>query len=407
MARTDCDVVIVGAGMVGAALARLLLCNDFSVAIVEKEGLIGHRDPATHDLRVSAINPASERILSAAGAWERITQTRASPYLRMFVWDACSSRRIEFDSADLGVSHLGTIVENNLVAYALHRQLDGAAGVRVVAGCAVEDLRLDRDRISLALAGGNIIRARLLIGADGARSWVRRQLGIRSRTRDFKQLGIVATVATEGQHEETAWQRFLPTGPLAFLPLSDGRCSIVWSCRQERAEELAALDDDRFATELTGAFEHRLGAVTECGPRKTFSLRSSHAERYIGERAVLVGDAAHVVHPLAGQGVNLGFQDAAALAQVMTEARDRGRDIGGSLTLRRYERWRKGENLGMYHAMNGIERLFGAEHGAVALVRGMGLRVTDSIGPLKAAFALRAMGFTGDLPEAAARSARL
>lgn len=401
MPRTDCDVVVAGAGMVGAALSQLLAQSGFSVTVVEKDGVTGQFDPAVHDIRVSAVNLGSERILASAGAWDWIAGHRISPYLRMSVWDAGSSGSIAFDSAELGVSHLGTIVENGLVTAALHRELIKATGVRIVTGSKVEDFECDAERIIVRLSDGGLIRARFLAGADGARSGVRQALGIGSRTHDFRQLGIVATVATLKPHRQTAWQRFLPTGPLAFLPLSDGRCSIVWSCRQSAAEELMALDDGRFADALATALEHRLGAVTELGPRRTFSLRSSHARCYIGDRTVLVGDAAHVIHPLAGQGVNLGFQDAAVLAQVAAEARRDGRDIGGHLTLRRYERWRKGENLAMYHAMNGMERLFGTDMNAVAGIRGMGLRLANSIPPIKSVFAMRAMGLAGDLPDAA------
>lgn len=401
MPRTDCDVAIVGAGMVGAALAQLLAQVDFRVAIVEKEGLIERHDPAVYGTRVSAINPGSERILCAAGVWDAIAQSRISPYERMFVWDANSSGSIEFDSADMGVTHLGTIVENNLVAFALHRELLHAPGVRVMAGSSLSGFDSEADRVVLKFSDGENLRARILVGADGARSRVRETLGIHCESRDFRQLGIVATVATERAHRQTAWQRFLPTGPLAFLPLADGNCSIVWSCRQAAANELMSLDDADFGVELVRAFDHRLGGIIETGPRKTFSLRSSHAQRYIGERTVLVGDAAHVVHPLAGQGVNLGFQDAAALAEVMIEARETGKDIGGELTLRRYERWRKGENLAMYHAMNGMEKLFGAKMGVVRRLRGLGLQVADAVDPLKFVFAGRAMGLSGDLPKIA------
>ncbi len=397
MPRIDYDVAIVGAGMVGAALAQLLARADFKVAVLERDGLIEQRDPAVHDARVSAINPGSERILAAAGAWDTIAGYRISPYVRMFVWDANSSGSIEFDSAELGVTHLGTIVENNLVAYALHQELLHAANVRVLAGVEVAAFDSVGDRVTLKLSDGAIIRAGVLVGADGAGSWVRKTLDIEIESRDFGQLGIVSTVGTELGHQQTAWQRFLSTGPLAFLPLADGHCSIVWSCEQNTAAELMSRNDERFASELARAFEFKLGGVVEVGPRKTFSLRSSHARQYVGKRTALVGDAAHVVHPLAGQGVNLGFQDAAALAEVMIEARALNKDIGGELTLRRYERWRKGENLLMYHAMNGIEKLFGTDQEFVSEVRGLGLRLTNAIGPLKSVFAHRAMGLSGDL----------
>ena len=239
MPRTDCDVAIIGAGMVGAALARLLAQADFSVAIVEKQGLIERCDLTAYGIRVSAINQGSQRILDAVGVWDTIAQSRISPYVRMFVWDANSSGSIDFDSADLGVTHLGTIVENNLVAFALHKDLLHAPGVRVLAGPSLTGFDSEEDRVVLRLSDGETLRARTLVGADGARSWVREALGIQCESRDFKQLGIVATVATELNHQQTAWQRFLPTGPLAFLPLADGNCSIVWSCMSRTAADRA------------------------------------------------------------------------------------------------------------------------------------------------------------------------
>jgi 2-octaprenylphenol hydroxylase len=406
MPRTDCDVVVVGAGMVGASLARLLAQAGFGVALVERGGLIERRDPGERDLRVSAVNRASENILAAAGAWDTVVQHGISAFTRMYVWDANSSGSIQFDSADLGVARLGAIVENGLVAFALHRELLESDNVRVMTGSAVDDFDSGADRVTLRLSTGETLRARVLVGADGAASRVRDMLGIESDSRDFGQLGIVANVATELGHQQTAWQRFLSTGPLAFLPLADGACSIVWSCERARAEELMALSDARFSGELTRAFDARLGNVVAAGPRKTFSLRSSHARRYIGARTALVGDAAHVIHPLAGQGVNLGFQDAAVLAEVLAEARSSGKDIGGELTLRRYERWRRGENLAMYHSMNALEALFGTKSVLVSGVRGIGMRLTDAIGPLKSAFAYRAMGLAGDLPEVAEGGSR-
>lgn len=398
MPHTECDVAIVGAGMVGATLAQLLSRANFRVALLERCGLIRELEPVAEQVRVSAINPGSERILNAAGAWDTIEKHGLSRYLKMVVWDARSSGSIVFDSADLGVTHLGTIVENGLVVFALHEELRNSP-VRILADSELTGAERDPAGITLTLRGNETVRASVLIGADGSESWVRKELGIERRSRNFNQLGIVARVRTELDHQQTAWQRFLATGPLAFLPLYDGDCSIVWSCEQNYAHELMALDDADFAEKLASAFDYRLGEIATVGPRKAFALASSLAHRYIGDRTALLGDAAHVVHPLAGQGVNLGLVDAAAMAEVLAGARAENKDIGGKLTLRRYERWRKGDNMAMYHAFNGIEKLFGSDLELVSRARALGLAMTDAISPLKSAFAGRAMGLCGDLPK--------
>jgi 2-octaprenylphenol hydroxylase len=384
--------------MVGAALAQLLSRANIRVALLERSCLIGELDPADDQLRVSAINPGSERILTAAGAWDTIEKHGVSRYLRMVVWDARGSGSIVFDSADLGATHLGTIVANGLVVFALHRELRNS-GVRILADSELTGVDRDQTGVTLTLSGNETVRAGVLIGADGSDSWVRKELGIERRSRNFNQLGIVARVRTELDHQQTAWQRFLATGPLAFLPLSNGDCSIVWSCEKNLAHQLMALDDADFSDKLASAFEYRLGGIEIVGSRKAFALASSLSCRYIGDRTALLGDAAHVVHPLAGQGVNLGLVDAAAMAEVLVEARAANKDIGGESTLRRYERWRKGDNMAMYHAFNGIEKLFGSDLKLVSRLRGFGLTMTDAIGPLKSAFAARAMGQCGDLPK--------
>lgn len=383
--------------MVGAALAQLLARADFSVALLERAGLVRELPRSVHHARVSAINLGSERILTAAGAWRTIETHGVAPYIRMFVWDANSNGRIEFDSAELGVAHLGTIVENGLVVFALHKELL-AAGVQVLENSEPAGVEADRDRVTLTLNSGESVQAKVLVGADGSGSWVRRELGIVCESRGIDQLALSARVGTELDHRQTAWQKFLATGPLAFLPLSNGECSIVWSCERELANDLMAMDDAEFSKELAHAFSYRLGEITSVGPRQAYALAPSLAHTYIGDRAVLVGDSAHVVHPLAGQGVNLGFADAAALVQVLVDARAGKRNFGGKPTLRRYERWRKGDNMVMYHAFNGIEKLFHTERESVCRIRGLGLALTDRIGPLKSAFATKAMGLSGEFP---------
>lgn len=392
------DAVVVGAGMVGATVAKTLADAGFSTAVLERGAIAVEWNAAVHDTRVSALNLGSERLLNAIGVWPQVEAMRVSRYDRMFVWDSGSEGVIEFDSADLGVSHLGSIVENDLVKYALHQGLIDATGVEVLSDSELEELECDADGVTVKLRGGDDVRGKLLIGADGAASRVREVLQIPSEVRSYHQRAIVAQVATESGHGNTAWQRFLSTGPLAFLPLSNGESSIVWSCDGELADDLMALGDREFMQKLSDAFDHKLGRVTRTGPRQAFALTSARARRYVDQRTVLVGDAAHVVHPLAGQGVNLGLADAAALTEVLVDARAAGKDIGSRLTLRRYERWRKGDNLLMAYSLSGLKQLFGTRSAVAATLRGAGLRAVDVIGPLKSAFARRAMGLSGDLP---------
>ena len=397
MTWIDCDIAIVGGGMVGAALARLLARDNFNTVLIEREVLTGAPDLSVQGLRVSAINPGSERILGAAGVWTDIEGCRVSPYSHMKVWDAHSGGRIEFEASDLGLSHLGSIVENRVILWALHQALV-ASDARILAGESVSDIKWETDSVTLRLGRDHKVKARLLVAADGGQSGIRKELDIGCRHHRFDQQGIVAQVSTELSHQNTAWQRFLKTGPLAFLPLSNGDSSIVWSCTNVYAEQLLTMSDHDFALALSAAFEHKLGVANSVGPRRAFPIQPALARRFTGPRTALVGDAAHVVHPLAGQGANLGLVDVAALAQVLSESRTKGRDIGSVQVLRRYERWRRGENTMMYHALNCMGRLFGTDRKPINLARGLGLSVTNKLAPVKLGFARQAMGLRGDLP---------
>jgi 2-octaprenylphenol hydroxylase len=265
------------------------------------------------------------------------------------------------------------------------------------------EIALAEDAALLELTDGRRLAARLLVGADGRDSWVRDRAGIATRGWLYDQEAVVANVEVAEPHRETAWQRFLPTGPLAFLPLADGRCSIVWSATEGRARGLMALDEAGFRRELEEAFERRLGAIGAIGPRASFPLRLQHAKEYVRPRLALIGDAAHAVHPLAGQGVNLGFLDAAALAAAIEEALARGRDIGGLWALRRYERARRGDNALMLAAMDGFKRLFSNRNPPLAALRSAGLTAADHLAPLKRLFMRQALGLGADLPPLARR----
>lgn len=397
MSIERCDVAIVGAGMIGSALAALLVRSGLQVIVVEA----GSIDPAPRrrgEGRVSALNAAAERVLAAAGAWQTILVDGACPYREMHVWDACSSGSIHFDCADLGEARLGHIVENLSVVDALIARLKDQPGLRFRAPAKLSALSDAGDTMLLELDDGSRIAARLVVGADGAGSHVRRLAGLEVETHDYEQRAIVCSVTTEQPHRDTAWQRFLPTGPLAFLPLADGRSSIVWSTSIAHSEALLAADERSFRDELGAAFEFRLGRIMACGPRAAFPLRRQHAKHYVGTRVALVGDAAHVVHPLAGQGANLGFLDAAALAEVVADAAASSVDIGSSRVLRRYERWRKGDNLATMWVMDGFRHLFSSTVPPVRFARSVGLGLTDALTPVKHVLVRRAMGLCGDLP---------
>lgn len=409
-AQSEFDVVIVGAGMVGATLANALHGSGLRVALVEAREPDTSWHPEDYNGRVSAITHASMRILRGVGAWREITARRLSPYREMHVWDATGSGEIHFDAADIGESLLGHIIENKVIESALHLRLaalseNDARAARLLCPARVSNLRLDGASARLVLDDGRVLDTRLVVGADGSRSSIREQAGLATRGWSYQQQAVVATIKTERHHRETAWQRFMPDGPLAFLPLADGRCSIVWSTSPEHAQALLELREADFLIALHQAFGDTLGAMLAAGPRAGFPLRMLHAPEYVRSRIALAGDAAHTIHPLAGQGVNLGLADAATLAEVLVRAHGAGEDIGSVKVLRRYERWRKGDNLGMIAGMEGFKRLFGSRNPLTRLVRNTGLSLTDRATPVKNLFVRHAMGLPadhdGDLPRLA------
>jgi 2-polyprenylphenol 6-hydroxylase len=404
----DFDIIVIGAGAVGTVVATLLACRN--VVRAGRVAVVADRLPAPAaagadwDLRVFALSRASERILRLGGAWQQLPADRICRYQRMCVWDRSGSPgtagpegrgALRFDCAELGEPDLGSIVEGRALQSAC-LQAARSAGVQLIES-GLESVALDASGAGLRLADGRQLRCELVLAADGVESRTRSLLGIDTAGHSYHQDALVAHVRTEKPHQYTAWQRFLETGPLAFLPLPDGRSSIVWSADRAEAGRLAVLEPAAFAAALTRASDGILGRCELATPLARFALRLQYACQYVRPRAALLGDAAHVVHPLAGQGLNLGLLDAATLVEVLGEAAG-PESLGDLRLLRRYERWRKSENLAAATAMDSLERLFSSANPALATLRAAGLGAVDRLPLLKREFARHALGLAGDVP---------
>jgi 2-polyprenylphenol 6-hydroxylase len=408
----DFDVVIVGAGVIGTAMAALLLARKQTsagrVAIVAERvgaaaggtvGGAGTGAAADWDLRVFALSRASQRLLQLCGIWQLLPPQRLCAYERMCVWDsggvAQGAGSLTFDCAEIGEPNLGYIVDGRALQEGC-LQAAGAKGA-VFIEAAVQAIALNDADARIRLNDGRELSARLLIAADGTGSKTRELLGIDAAGHAYHQDALAAHVRTSKPHQNTAWQRFLATGPLAFLPLTDGRSSIVWSVARAEADRLRALDAPAFGAALLAASGGILGDVELTTPVASFPLKLQYALDYVKPRAVLLGDAAHAVHPLAGQGLNLGLLDCAALAEVLCEAKDPDL-LGEYRPLRRYERWRKSENLLAAAALDGLERLFADSNPAVARLRRAGLDAVGRLPLVRRRLAQRALGLIGDVP---------
>ena len=400
------DLLIVGAGMVGSALALALKNSGLEILLLDGSPLsVKTFDKQSgFEPRVSALSSASQRILERLGAWEGIVARRASPYAHMHVWDGSGTGQVHFSAASVHAEVLGHIVENRVVQDALLARLHDT-DLGLLGNARLEQMRRSGDEWLLTLADGRTLRAPLVIAADGANSAVRRLTGCATREWDYQHHAIVTSVRSSQPHRLTAWQRFTDHGPLAFLPLErDGQhdwCSIVWSVTPEEAKRLMALNEEAFCRELERAFEGRLGQVLSVDTRLCVPLRQRHAKRYVAEGLALIGDAAHTIHPLAGQGVNLGFLDAAVLAEVLQHAVQRGERLADVQVLSRYERRRMPHNLALMAAMEGFERLFQADPLPLRWLRNTGLKWVNQLPEAKAMFVREALGLSGDLPELA------
>jgi 2-octaprenyl-3-methyl-6-methoxy-1,4-benzoquinol hydroxylase len=389
--RDALDLIVIGAGVVGSAAALAAARDGLRVALVEAHAPPPWREDAP-DLRVYAVAPDSSALMQDLGIWRAIREARAFGYRRMRVWDAAGGDELVFDADALARPQLGHIVEHGLLVDRLWDACGREARIQRHCPDRLAGLEQDEDAVTAVLEDGRRLRARLLLGADGAVSKVRDLVGLDTEGHDYGQRGLVAYVGTEKPHEATAWQRFLPTGPLAFLPCADGRSSIVWTLPAAEAERLLAIDDERFRGELTRAFDARLGAVLTVSQRAAFPLRRQLAKSYVSGRVALVGDAAHAVHPLAGQGVNLGLRDVAALRTLWRAAAERGSDLASPHRLARWERARRSENAVAAYSFETINRVFSNDAMLPTLLRGHALGLAGRLPPLARLLWKRAAG---------------
>jgi ubiquinone biosynthesis UbiH/UbiF/VisC/COQ6 family hydroxylase len=393
------DVLVVGAGVIGAVAARLLAARSLTaparIALISEEpaGMPGGRPSADWDLRVYALGRAAERVLRECGVWDTLPADRVFAYERMCVWDASGEAggrgSLCFDCAEIGEGNLGSIVDARVLQERC-LQAAHAAGIAMIGG-SVRGIEFTPGGARVALADGREFAATLLIGADGTESSVRRLAGIATAGHAYDQHALVAHVRTEHGNRRTAWQRFLPTGPFALLPLPDGRVSIVWSTSRTEAARLRALPSPEFDAELTAASGSVLGRCATLTPIAAFPLVLQYAMNYVAPGLVLLGDAAHVVHPLAGLGLNLGLQDCEALVEELAAARA-APSFGDLAVLRRYERRRRSENLLAAAALDGLERLFSNTDPLLTRLRSFGLERIAGVPFVRRQLARRALG---------------
>ena len=395
------EVIVVGGGIVGAAVACGLAQGGIQVALLEsrRPARLWPEDPK--DIRVSALTKASQNILTTLGAWPDMVQRGVCAYKDMRVWDGRGDGELHFDCSDTEFTELGHIVENRITVAALWGVLEMLPTAVCITPAQVAQMHIVEGGRSVTLTDGRVLEADLVIAADGRESALRVMAGIDVTGWEYGQDGLVATVQTERSHQSTAWQRFLEQGPLAFLPLNDGQCSIVWTLAADTARSHLELSDEAFLESLQQASGGILGKMLKVGPRAAFPLKFQYANRYTGQHFALVGDAAHAMHPLAGQGANAGLLDAAALAEAVIATKTAGRPLLGSHYLRRYERWRKGDNLMMQASMDLLNKIYGVSSPVLGRLRSAGMNWINHSAMVKAYLNHHAMGLRDDLPKLA------
>ena len=401
--KTEYDIVIVGGGMVGAALACALGGSRYQIAIIEGQYPDSFETGQPHDLRVSALSVASETLLKNIGAWEGIVSRRSCPYRRMKVWEAKEAHATLFDAENIGETHLGHIVENRVTQLALLETLKQHSNIDFICPAKTKQIDYSAGSSIVSLEDGRELVARLLIGADGGESRVRQSAGIGITKWDYNQQALVASVTTSYPQQDITWQQFTPSGPLAFLPLSGQNASLVWYNTPDQVKRLNALSDSQFLDALHQTFPSCLGRIDQLLERGFFPLRRQHAQRYIGEGVALAGDSAHMIHPLAGQGVNIGFMDVAMLAEVLLDAQAQGDRFYSTETLSQYERARRNQNLLMMQTMDAFYHVFSNDILPLKLLRNVGFSLADKLPLAKPHITRYAMGVEGPIPSLAKR----
>ncbi|MCK5901790.1 MAG: UbiH/UbiF/VisC/COQ6 family ubiquinone biosynthesis hydroxylase [Cocleimonas sp.] len=398
MKTKDYDLIIIGGGMVGSTLA-CLMAQGFAqnarhakkrIAVIEAFEPSRFDPQQPYDLRVSAISAVSRQILQQTGVWQALQNKRISPYEAMHVWDGTGDGEIHFNAAEIGVANLGHIIENNVIQSSLAEKISQFSNIDWLCPQRLKALRIEEDHARVTLDDNTLLTTHLVVGADGAHSKCRELAGIAVDREHYGQSGLVAVVTTEVSHQATAWQRFMPSGPLAFLPLADGSSSIVWTLPSDRCPAYVAMDESKFKSTVAETLDYKLGAITSVSQRAAFPFYGSQAKNYVKPRIALIGDAAHTIHPLAGQGVNLGIKDAAALAKQLLKTPTA--DLGLLKGLRRYERARRGDNVTTMRAMEGFRLLFGHSNPFVMNVRNLGLNALNKLPVIKNEIIRKAMG---------------
>ena len=392
----SCDVLINGAGLVGSTCALSLAQNGLDVLILDQSP----SDPPIQPepVRVSALNIASQNILTALSVWDSLPAEIKTPFEKIEVWDATGRGHLKFEAASIGIEQLGHIVSNPGICATLHQAINEHPNTSIIWADAITECVTSENKITVLTENGRTINSQLLVGSDGAKSKIRKLANIEHEANSYQQVAIVASVTTSKPHGSCARQRFLETGPLAFLPISNNQCSIVWSSDLEEANRLLMLSDTAFSEALAAAFNYELGSIESVSLRRSFPLARQHAKRYIGDRIALIGDAAHTVHPLAGLGANQGISDAAALSQIINARHSENRDFSTRSVLRRYERWRSSENAFLLDTIDSLQKCFGIQNPVVSRARSAGLNLTDRSDILKRNLMHHAIGFGGQTP---------
>lgn len=397
--KQEFDVVIVGGGMVGAAVACCLGDSGLKVAVIESQVSENFTPDQPHDLRVSALSIASRNILETVGAWQGVVSRRFCPFKRMRVWETAGDTT--FNSDDIRYPELGYIVENRITQLALLERLANFDNITLMMPQTISTINYSGHDSELILADGSVLQAKLLVAADGGASRVRQSVGLGVTSWDYNQHALVIYVETAYPQQDITWQRFVPSGPQAFLPLTGNYGSLVWYQSPDEVRRLQGLSYQDLKAELIAAFPDCLGDIKQILGVASFPLRRQHAQSYVKQGVALVGDAAHMINPLAGQGVNIGLLDAAALAEVLVDAHAKGKNIADLTVLKRYESMRRTENLKMMTLMDVFYKSFSNDILPVKLIRNLGLGLAQRLTPVRNKVMKAAMGLEGRLPRLA------